>query len=388
MTDGFYYLVAGEDHSLSSDIILSEGSYSYSFTGDGSTMDIGFVTGQMTTTAFDNIKLTYTTPASVSFLADVVQITDYSPFGVQLDGRNIAKSEAAKSRYGYQSSEMDDEIKGEGNSINFEYRMHDTRLGRFFAVDPLAEKYPSWSPYAYALNNPIRFIDPDGMATEDPIGPGRYSASINSRYIGFGLRHPIAAMRIGFGVTKGASDISTNATRFATRGEVLYGSKRGQTDEGSENGAFRHALWQSTITSEFGNKTAKEAGNAHEENPFAITGSNLKTSFNSLAKADETVDLLNNVIGRVIGEANKGASMDELANLVLDEFKNNGLYTATKDKNGNWNVSKTKLSTEKYDQLKEIFKGLNENGRTTSEQKERDAETIKKVQQMDRGSKW
>lgn len=37
----------------------------------------------------------------------------------------------------------------------------------WLSVDPLAEKYPSWSPYAYTFNNPVRFVDPDGRAPFD-----------------------------------------------------------------------------------------------------------------------------------------------------------------------------------------------------------------------------
>ncbi|MBB6329077.1 RHS repeat-associated protein [Chryseobacterium sediminis] len=41
-------------------------------------------------------------------------------------------------------------------------RYYNPRASIWYGVDPLAEKYPSWSPYAYCGNNPINYIDPDG----------------------------------------------------------------------------------------------------------------------------------------------------------------------------------------------------------------------------------
>ncbi len=54
----------------------------------------------------------------------------------------------------------DDEV---GNSLNYKYRMHDPRLGRFFAVDPLAAKYPFYSQYAFSGNRVIDMVELEGL---------------------------------------------------------------------------------------------------------------------------------------------------------------------------------------------------------------------------------
>ena len=40
-------------------------------------------------------------------------------------------------------------------------------ISRWFSPDPLSDEFPSWSPYNFVKNNPIRFIDPDGRSAED-----------------------------------------------------------------------------------------------------------------------------------------------------------------------------------------------------------------------------
>lgn len=85
---------------------------------------------------------------------------------MQMAGRSYVVSE--ENRYLFNGKEL----QSEWGVYDFGARMYDPSLGRWMSTDPLADKFPSHSPYNYAVNNPIRFIDPDGQAPFDPNCPG------------------------------------------------------------------------------------------------------------------------------------------------------------------------------------------------------------------------
>ncbi|WP_429065577.1 RHS repeat-associated core domain-containing protein [Chitinophaga sp. W2I13] len=65
-------------------------------------------------------------------------------------------------RYGFNGKENDNEVKGEGNQIDYGMRIYDPRIGKFLSTDPLTKQYPHYTPYQFAGNTPIQAIDLDG----------------------------------------------------------------------------------------------------------------------------------------------------------------------------------------------------------------------------------
>jgi RHS repeat-associated protein len=89
----------------------------------------------------------------------------YYPFGMMQEGRQFVGGMGY--RWGFNGQDKDNEIKGGGNSYAFEYRIHDSRLGRFLSVDPLESEYPWNSPYAFAENRAIDGRDLEGREWEN-----------------------------------------------------------------------------------------------------------------------------------------------------------------------------------------------------------------------------
>ena len=90
---------------------------------------------------------------------DIENSLDYYSFGMLMPER----FGGGDYRYSFQGQEADNEVKGKGNSVNYKYRMHDARLGRFFAVDPLTSKYPHYTPYSFSGNKVIHAVELEGL---------------------------------------------------------------------------------------------------------------------------------------------------------------------------------------------------------------------------------
>ena len=91
----------------------------------------------------------------------VVETNHYYPFG------GVFASTGNVQPYKYNGKELDTN-KGL-NWYDYGARHYDAMLGRWFVVDPLAEKYYGLSPYTYCYNNPIRFVDPNGQDGKDVV---------------------------------------------------------------------------------------------------------------------------------------------------------------------------------------------------------------------------
>ncbi|MBB6369652.1 RHS repeat-associated protein [Chryseobacterium shigense] len=134
-----------------------------------------------------NVRLSYTKNDSG---AEVIEENNFYPFGLKHEGYNILSGNPAYN-YGYNGKEMQKET----GWSDYGARMYMNDIGRWGVIDPLAETSRRFTPYNYALNNPISFIDPDGRkaTVNDMQFESGYAAGGAFDYYGNGGHGPATA---------------------------------------------------------------------------------------------------------------------------------------------------------------------------------------------------
>ncbi|KFF11694.1 hypothetical protein IW15_15930 [Chryseobacterium soli] len=217
---------------------------------------------------------------------EILEVNNYYPFGLL---HNYTMTTQNAYQYKYNGKELQ-----ETGMYDYGARFYMPDIGRWGVIDPLAEQMRRHSPYNYAFNNPIRFIDPDGMAPEGDYYTkfGRYLGNDGKDDGKVYVSDGIAKDKKGNASFANAKELDINQSELEAKASTVFG----------ESSAYK---------SDMGTELKKEIysiASVHEQNGEAYGGSSAQAeSFRDTEKTDRNGTKMQVAVGAVINAVTGGA---------------------------------------------------------------------------------